>query len=146
MIEDCKDINYKEIIEELCPELQNTKPGEPIYSKNLPFLRNVITVDFRQPGCLTFEEAMDRANMVPREEVYRMAAAVRPGDVCNMQYTSGTTGFPKGVMLTHYNIVNNGKCIGDRMDLSTADRMMIQVPMFHCFGMVLSMTSSVTRN
>ena len=66
---------------------------------------------------------------------------VAPNDVCNMQYTSGTTGFPKGVMLTHYNVVNNGKCIGDRMDLSTADRMMIQVPMFHCFGMVLAMTA-----
>ena len=61
-----------------------------------------------------------------------------------MQYTSGTTGFPKGVMLTHYNVVNNGKNIGD-MDLSTADRMMIQVPMFHCFGMVLAMTAAVTH-
>ena len=74
-----------------------------------------------------------------------MAAAVSKDDVCNMQYTSGTTGFPKGVMLTHYNVVNNGKYIGDRMELSTADRMMIQVPMFHCFGMVLSMTSSMTH-
>ncbi len=62
-----------------------------------------------------------------------------------MQYTSGTTGFPKGVMLTHYNVVNNGKAIGDCMDLSTADRMMIQVPMFHCFGMVLAMTAAVTH-
>ena len=66
-------------------------------------------------------------------------------DVCNMQYTSGTTGFPKGVMLTHHNVVNNGKAIGDCMDLSTADRMMIQVPMFHCFGMVLAMTASMTH-
>jgi fatty-acyl-CoA synthase len=79
------------------------------------------------------------------EEVNRLAAATRNGDVCNMQYTSGTTGFPKGVMLTHYNVVNNGKCIGDRMGLSTADRMLIQVPMFHCFGMVLAMTASMTH-
>jgi len=79
------------------------------------------------------------------EQIYRMAAAVDVHDVCNMQYTSGTTGFPKGVMLTHYNIVNNGKCIGDRMDLSTADRMMLQVPMFHCFGMVLAMTATMTH-
>ena len=61
------------------------------------------------------------------------------------QYTSGTTGFPKGVMLTHRNVVNDGKCIGDRMGLSTADRFMIHVPMFHCFGMTLSMTSSMTH-
>ena len=79
------------------------------------------------------------------EEVYRRAAAIHKNDVCNMQYTSGTTGFPKGVMLTHYNVVNNGKAIGDCMDLSTADRMMIQVPMFHCFGMVLAMTASMTH-
>ena len=88
---------------------------------------------------------MARGHMVSRDKLARMAAAVRPEDVCNMQYTSGTTGFPKGVMLTHYNVVNNGKCIGDRMGLSTADRMMIQVPMFHCFGMVLSMTASMTH-
>ena len=145
MIESCLDSNYKAIINELCPELTALKPGQPLHCKKLPFLRNVITVGFRQPGCLTFPEAMERCSLVPREEVLRMAAVVRPGDVCNMQYTSGTTGFPKGVMLTHYNVVNNGKCIGDRMDLSTADRMMIQVPMFHCFGMVLSMTSSMTH-
>ena len=145
MIESCLDSNYKAIINEICPEIAQTKAGEPLHCKKLPFLRNVITVGFRQPGSLTFPEAMDRAALVSAEQVARMAAAVRPNDVCNMQYTSGTTGFPKGVMLTHYNVVNNGKCIGDRMGLSTADRMMIQVPMFHCFGMVLSMTSSLTH-
>lgn len=145
MIEDCKDINYKEIIQELCPELQTLNPGDALYSKNLPFLRNVVTVGFSMPGCLTWEEMLSRSALVPREEVRRRASLVKPDDVCNMQYTSGTTGFPKGVMLTHRNIVNNGKTIGDRMDLSTADRMMIQVPMFHCFGMVLSMTSTMTH-
>ncbi|MBR6549026.1 MAG: AMP-binding protein, partial [Clostridia bacterium] len=145
MIEYCKDINYKEIIEELCPELETLEPGKPLYSKNLPFLRNVVTVGFSMPGCLTWEQMLSRSTLVPREEVRRRASLVKPNDVCNMQYTSGTTGFPKGVMLTHRNIVNNGKTIGDRMDLSTADRMMIQVPMFHCFGMVLSMTSMMTH-
>jgi len=145
MIENCLDSDYKSIINELCPEIAKTKAGEPLHCKKLPFLRNVITVGFRQPGSLTFAEAMDRAHLVAPEQVARMAARVRPDDVCNMQYTSGTTGFPKGVMLTHYNVINNGKCIGDRMGLSTADRMMIQVPMFHCFGMVLSMTSSMTH-
>ncbi|MBR6792859.1 MAG: AMP-binding protein, partial [Clostridia bacterium] len=145
MIENCRDSDYKGIIEELCPELKNTKPGEPLYSKNLPFLRNVITVGFKMDGCLEWDEFVEKGDAIPREEVRRLAAMVKPDDVCNMQYTSGTTGFPKGVMLTHRNIVNNGKTIGDRMDISTADRMMIQVPMFHCFGMVLSMTNLMTH-
>lgn len=145
MEEYCKDINYREIIEELCPELESNNPGDPLYSKNLPFLRNVVTVGFSMKGCLSWEQMLRRSSMIPAEEVRRRASLVKPDDVCNMQYTSGTTGFPKGVMLTHRNIVNNGKTIGDRMDLSTADRMMIQVPMFHCFGMVLSMTSMMTH-
>ena len=145
MIESCLDSDYRRIINELCPEIVETPVGEPLHCKKLPFLRNVITVGYSQNGCLTFEEAMERAESVPAEKLERYASRVRPEDVCNMQYTSGTTGFPKGVMLTHYNVVNNGKCIGDRMGLSTADRMMIQVPMFHCFGMVLSMTSSMTH-
>ncbi len=145
MTEGSKDTGYGKIVAELCPELEHTKPGTPLHSKRLPFLRNVITVGFKQKGCLEWSEAVERASQVPLETVYRMAAAVDKDDVANMQYTSGTTGFPKGVMLTHYNIVNNGKCIGDRMDLSTADRMMIQVPMFHCFGMVLAMTASMTH-
>ena len=145
MMEENRDAKFSAIIKELCPELEETNPGEPLHSRRLPFLRNVITVGYRQAGCLTWEEAMELAARVPAEEVARRAAAVEPSDVANMQYTSGTTGFPKGVMLTHYNIVNNGKCIGDRMDLSTADRMMVQVPMFHCFGMVLSMTASMTH-
>ena len=145
MIESALDSNYREIINTLCPEIKDTKPGEQLHCKKLPFLRNVITAGFRMPGCLTLEEAMERKELVSPHITAQMAAKVRPDDVCNMQYTSGTTGFPKGVMLTHNNVVNNGKCIGDRMGLSTADRMMIQVPMFHCFGMVLSMTSSMTH-
>ena len=145
MIDGYRDSNYADIIKRLCPELENTVPGEPLHCKKLPFLRNVVTVGFKLPGCLEWNDAMQRADQVSVEEIHRMAASVDPHDVCNMQYTSGTTGFPKGVMLTHYNIVNNGKCIGDRMDLSTADRMMIQVPMFHCFGMVLAMTASMTH-
>ncbi|MBR3588891.1 MAG: AMP-binding protein [Clostridia bacterium] len=144
-IESCLDSNYAESIAELCPELQTAIPGQPLHCKRLPFLRNIITVGYRQKGCLTWDEAVNFSANVPVEEVYRRAANVDCHDVANMQYTSGTTGFPKGVMLTHYNIVNNGKCIGDRMDLSTADRMMVQVPMFHCFGMVLTMTSTMSH-
>ena len=145
MIKGWRDSKYNEIVAELCPELQNMDSGEQLHSKRLPFLRNIITVGYRQKGCITWKEAKGMASKVPISEVYRMASQVNIHDVCNMQYTSGTTGFPKGVMLTHYNVVNNGKCIGDRMDLSTADRMMIQVPMFHCFGMVLAMTATMTH-
>ncbi|HXK73135.1 MAG TPA: AMP-binding protein, partial [Clostridia bacterium] len=145
MIEGYKDSPYAEIMKELCPELKNSVPGKPLHIKRLPFLRNIITVDFSMDGCISWEDAMDMHKKTPIEEVYRRASTINKDDVCNMQYTSGTTGFPKGVMLTHYNIVNNGKCIGDCMDLSTADRMLIHVPMFHCFGMVLAMTASVTH-
>ena len=140
-----RDSDYAGIISQLCPELETTRQGAQLHSKRLPFLRNVITVGYRQKGAITWEDALSRSKSVPVEELHRRADAVDIHDVCNMQYTSGTTGFPKGVMLTHYGVVNNGKCIGDRMDLSTADRMMIEVPMFHCFGMVLAMTASMTH-
>lgn len=145
MTEGTKEIKYGEIIAELCPELEDVVSPHRLHAKRLPFLRNVITVGFTQKGCKTWEEVWNLHTSVPKHEVERYASLVDKDDVCNMQYTSGTTGFPKGVMLTHYNVVNNGKCIGDRMDLSTADRMMIQVPMFHCFGMVLAMTASMTH-
>ncbi len=145
LIKNYRDSDYAKIINELCPELKNLKKGESLHCKRLPFLRNVITIGFDQAGSLNFNEMKERAKLVSQEELMAKASAVNVNDVCNMQYTSGTTGFPKGVMLTHYNVVNNGKCIGDRMDLSTADRMMIQVPMFHCFGMVLAMTASMTH-
>ena len=145
MIDGYRDSDYAGIMAELCPELADNTPGKALHCKRLPFLRHIINCSSRQSGCLTWEEAVDLGKEVPIEEVYRRSSLVDIHDVCNMQYTSGTTGFPKGVMLTHYNVVNNGKCIGDRMDLSTADRMMIQVPMFHCFGMVLAMTASMTH-
>ena len=145
MIDGYKDSDYVSIINEICPELENHDKNMPLYTKRLPFLRNIITCESSQKGCYTWDEAIACSDKVPVTEVYRRAAAISKDDVCNMQYTSGTTGFPKGVMLTHYNVVNNGKAIGDCMDLSTADRMMIQVPMFHCFGMVLAMTASMTH-
>jgi AMP-binding enzyme./Xylose isomerase-like TIM barrel. len=145
MINGYKDSDYVSIMNELCPELKYSEPGKPLHTKRLPFLRNIINAESKQPGCLSWDEAMALADTVPLEEVWRRENAINRHDVCNMQYTSGTTGFPKGVMLTHYNVVNNGKCIGDCMDLSTADKMMIQVPMFHCFGMVLSMIASMTH-
>ena len=145
MIDGHRDSDYVGIIKELCPELATHRPGDPLFAKRLPFLRNVITVESEQPGCLTWSGALSYAARVPLEAVYARAAVLDRNDIINMQYTSGTTGFPKGVMLTHYNVVNNGKTIGDRMDFSTADRLLIHVPMFHCFGMVLAMMAAVTH-
>ncbi|MDR3310095.1 MAG: AMP-binding protein [Oscillospiraceae bacterium] len=145
MIDGYKDSDYAAIVSELCPELSHTPPHEPLRSTRLPFLRNVVNISTARAGCLTWNGFRAYASRVPQSEVERFASGVRPDDVCNMQYTSGTTGFPKGVMLTHRNIVNNGKCIGDRMSLTERDRMMIHVPMFHCFGMVLAMTASMTH-
>lgn len=144
MIDSYKDSDYKAILQEICPELETCEKGA-LDSKRLPVLKNVVTVGFEMKGCYTWEEANSKAKEVPYSEVEKVRRTINKNDVCNMQYTSGTTGFPKGVMLTHYNVVNNGKAIGDCMDLSTADRMMIQVPMFHCFGMVLAMTASMTH-
>lgn len=140
-----KDTDYAQIMTELVPEMRSHEKGRALYSSALPFLRNIVSVGFELDGCLEWNEMLELSRSVPMEEVRRRAAQVKPDDVANMQYTSGTTGFPKGVMLTHRNIINNGKIIGDRMDLSTADRMMVQVPMFHCFGMVLTMTSIMTH-
>ncbi len=145
MIDKFKDIDYNEIINEICPELKDSKPGE-LNAARLPYLKNVIVCKGEdKPGCYNWTEAMAKSSEVPYSEVEKIRRTIDKHDVCNMQYTSGTTGFPKGVMLTHYNVVNNGKAIGDCMDLSTHDKMMIQVPMFHCFGMVLAMTASVTH-
>jgi fatty-acyl-CoA synthase len=144
LIDGYKDSNYIEILNEICPELATSEPGK-LESARLPVLKNVITVDSKQPGAYFWNDALSLGDAIPADAIHKIQKDLDPHDVCNMQYTSGTTGFPKGVMLTHYNVVNNGKCIGDCMNLSTADRFLIQVPMFHCFGMVLSMTSSVTH-
>lgn len=144
MINGFKDSDYIKIINEICPELKDSKPGE-LNSERLPRLKNVISVESEQPGCFTWDDTFELAKNVPDSVLDSIRHTISKDDVCNMQYTSGTTGFPKGVMLTHYNVVNNGKAIGDCMDLSTNDKMMIQVPMFHCFGMVLAMTASMTH-
>jgi len=144
LVDGYKDSDYVGIIRELCPELETSAPGQ-LRARRLPVLRNIVTIESTVPGCYTWEDALALSDRVPQSEVEARRSRIHKDDVCNMQYTSGTTGFPKGVMLTHYNVVNNGKNIGDCMDLSTADRMMIQVPMFHCFGMVLAMTASMTH-
>lgn len=148
LIDGFKDTNYIEIINELCPELKSSKPGE-LNSSKLPFLKNVIyigdNIDTANNGMYSWSEIEGYCNSVSDEEYTNISQSLKPDDVINMQYTSGTTGFPKGVMLTHYNIVNNGKCIGDSMKFTNEDKLCIPVPFFHCFGLVLAIMASVTH-
>ena len=139
-----KDIDSYAIIRELCPEMAHQKPGE-MACKRLPRLRTVFSIDSDREGCLRFSDLKEMGKNYPEEAFRAVVDSLDPDEVVNMQYTSGTTGFPKGVMLTHNNIVNNGKCIGDCMNFSEIDRLLIPVPFFHCFGMVLAMTASMTH-
>ncbi|MEG0257059.1 MAG: AMP-binding protein [Christensenella sp.] len=140
-----KDNNYVEHINGLCPELRESAPGK-LCSDRLPFLKNVVFLDDeRQQGMFLWKDIFAFADKVTKEELAVRKKELDIHDVINMQYTSGTTGFPKGVMLTHYNLVNNGMAIGDCMKLTHEDRLCIPVPLFHCFGCVLGVMASYTH-
>lgn len=140
-----KDSNYVDHIRGLCPELAEAEPGK-LDSKRLPFLKNVVFLDEeQQSGMFRWNDIFQFAEKVSQQELEARMQELDKDDVINMQYTSGTTGFPKGVMLTHYNLVNNGMAIGDCMKLSHKDRLLIHVPLFHCFGCVLGVMASFTH-
>ncbi len=140
-----KDVNYVDIMRELCPEIATCPRGQ-LQSKRLPVLKTLVTLD--EPvhdGMYNWSELAALAATVSDEQYAEARRGFDCHDVVNMQYTSGTTGFPKGVMLTHYNILNNGKTIGDRMKFTEKDRLCITVPLFHCFGLVLATMASITH-
>ncbi|MDY3002902.1 MAG: AMP-binding protein, partial [Christensenella hongkongensis] len=140
-----KDNYYVDHINGLCPELKDSKPGE-LVSEKLPFLKNVIFLDEeRHPGMFLWDDIFSFADRVSQDELEARKKELDIHDVINMQYTSGTTGFPKGVMLTHYNLVNNGMAIGDCMKFTHNDILCIPVPLFHCFGCVLGVMASYTH-
>lgn len=140
-----KDANYVNIVNELCPKLKNSTPGH-YEDPMLPFLKSVIYVGDDCPkGMVPWSSLYQIAEETSDEEFEAITKSINPHEVVNMQYTSGTTGFPKGVMLTHYNIVNNGKCIGDCMKFTHQDRLCIPVPFFHCFGLVLAVMACITH-
>lgn len=140
-----KGTNYLEIVNTLVPELEGTLPGEWT-SQKLPHLKNLIFIGEEKPdGMYNWEELYEMGRTISDEELAAVQSSLNVHDAINMQYTSGTTGFPKGVMLTHHNIVNNGKSIGDRMDFTENDRLCIPVPLFHCFGCVLGVMACVTH-
>jgi len=128
---------YVNIMYELCPELNHCKPGD-LNSKKLPKLKNVIYIGEEQyPGMLNWTDIMAMADQVSDQELEERQETCKPDDVVNMQYTSGTTGFPKGVMLTHINLIGNAVSMAECMNFSSADRLCIPVPFFHCFGCVI---------
>ncbi len=139
-----KNNDYVATVNELLPELRNTSVD--IESDSLPFLKRIVFAGNETPaGMLNFEDLKVLGNDFPVEIFEENKKTLSPHDVVNMQYTSGTTGFPKGVMLTHYNILNNGKTIGDGMKFTKDDRLCITVPFFHCFGLVLAMMACITH-
>ncbi len=148
MIDNFKKNDYVEIVNELCPTLKDANPGE-YNNPMLPYLKTVVYAGNRPDapaGMLHWKKLYQKAQKIDDGDFRMIYDSVDPQDICNMQYTSGTTGFPKGVMLTHYNIVNNGKAIGDCMKFTHEDKLCIVVPFFHCFGMVLAMMACLTHS
>jgi fatty-acyl-CoA synthase len=144
LMEEYRGASYIDMLYEICPELKSSKPGE-LNSAKLPFLKNVIVLgENSYPGTYSWQDIMESGKEVEDKELDERLSNLSPHDVINMQYTSGTTGFPKGVMLTHSNIVNNGYNIAGCMRLSNEDRLCIPVPFFHCFGCVLGVLACVS--
>jgi fatty-acyl-CoA synthase len=144
LMEEVKGNRFVDMLLEICPELEHCRPGE-LQSARLPKLKNVILLGGkRMPGMFLWQDIMELGRDVPDEELAARQASLSPDDVINMQYTSGTTGFPKGVMLTHSNIVNNARNIAECMKLTAEDRLCIPVPFFHCFGCVLGTMACVS--
>jgi fatty-acyl-CoA synthase len=134
---------YLNIIYDVCPELSNSKPGQ-LMSEQLPCLKNIIFLgEERYPGMVTWDDVLTMGRGISDMDLKKRQASLEPDDVINMQYTSGTTGFPKGVMLTHTNLIGNAKSIGQCMNLSSEDKLCIPVPFFHCFGCVLGTLTCV---
>src|SRR6185369_8551871 len=145
MVGSFKDTNYVETLAGVVPELAASTPGK-LSTPKLPFLKNVIFIGPETPaGMINFDAVIKLGEGVPDSELEAIEATLDCHETINMQYTSGTTGFPKGVMLTHYNIINNGFNIGECMKFSEKDRLCIPVPFFHCFGCVLGVMACVTH-
>ena len=145
MVNGYRDSDYVQILYDLVPELKTTQRGK-LRSEKFPELRNVVYIGQEKlRGMYNTSELMKLGTLVGDDELERAKSRVDCHDEINMQYTSGTTGFPKGVMLTSHNILNNGLTIGDRMHFTAADRLLICVPLFHCFGCVLGVCSVITH-
>jgi len=137
-IEGFRDIDYVQAVREMCPELASGDP-DTAFSRKLPHLRRLILIG-GQPsqGMLGWDELVQRGRRIEFDELLARESELDFDDVINIQYTSGTTGFPKGATLSHHNIVNNGAFVAQAMRFTDHDRLCIPVPFYHCFGMVLA--------
>ncbi len=146
IIEEYRDTSFYDTAREVIPGLDTCAAGQ-IKSEKLPYLKNVVYVGSRKdtPGMYSFAEIIELGKTISDQELEEREKAVHLHDIVNMQYTSGTTGFPKGVMLSHYNVINNARMVGDVMGMTDKDRLLIQVPLFHCFGCVMSSLNCVVH-
>jgi fatty-acyl-CoA synthase len=148
LIQGFRDVDYPQVICELCPELEHARFGE-LQAEKLPELRRLIFMGANPPasgngqaaggpsGMLGWSELMGLGDQIAPEELKERERSLSFDEAINIQYTSGTTGLPKGACLSHHNIVNNGMLIAQAMRLTERDRLCIPVPFYHCFGMVL---------
>ena len=145
LINGVRDTDYLAIMYELLPELR-TQPRGHLRSTRFPHLKRLFFLGpEKHRGIFSMMELMSLASQVTDEEYRERQQSLNCHDVINMQYTSGTTGFPKGVMLSHYNIGNNGYWIGKNQNLSGVDKVCIPVPLFHCFGCVLAVMACINH-
>ena len=143
--EQFKSSDYLGMLQTLAPELADCEPCA-LQSKTLPHLKRVIRMGKgKSPGMVNFEDVCAMGSAEHHARLAQLAAELRPDDAINIQFTSGTTGNPKGATLSHCNILNNGYLTGAAMDLSPQDRLCIPVPLYHCFGMVLSVLACVAH-
>jgi fatty-acyl-CoA synthase len=132
-----KTSDYFALLKEICPEVERVV-SEELQVERCPRLHRVISIkETKPPGALAWGEFLARAERITEEELDRRSAEVSAADVVNIQYTSGTTGFPKGAMLTHRNLLMNAYYVGQRMAFTESDRLCIPVPFYHCFGCVM---------
>jgi fatty-acyl-CoA synthase len=140
-----RDNDFVKMIFDLVPELKEQARGE-LKSEKFPELKNIVFIgQEKHRGMFNTSELILLGNHVDDIELENIKENITCHDVVNMQYTSGTTGFPKGVMLTHHNILNNGFATGQCMKYTSDERLLVCVPMFHCFGCVLSLCSVLTH-
>jgi fatty-acyl-CoA synthase len=145
LIRSFKGTDYVKTLREVLPDLDSAKVGHASFEK-LPRLRRMVFIgQERVPGMLKFADLFDLASQTTPQQLAERSASLNPGDVINMQYTSGTTGFPKGVELTHRNIILNAYHVSGCQLLTEQDRLCFPVPLFHCFGCVMASLGCMTR-